>query len=527
MHAEALGGGVREFDEAVHNGACPYLNQLGETALGEMRAVYEQLDTGNYEALGALAERLAAAASQTAEVTAPIEVPVDTSPPKVSAPTLAASTDHLEMAYITEVQQADLARQQSRHVIDNLESMIFEETPLATVEAAERNDKAFLRPATKPKPAVAIHHPTKGASEQPIQSGALVQTLQAEVPIIEAPDEVIAVPAAELDFRTDTVSEMLEAPADISSPTAPPTEAIYFRQAEAAPVEPLELTEPPTDTAGELGQDLDLAELGNDGADQVSDPLPEVFYLDEAVPESQQVNAYSMSEQLAPPFEAETVQTYLEIMSVINYDVVKPDAPESPPDPNYTSSSETVYEIPTKVFTLPTQDFENFVANMPDPEEISTIEAIKEQIDKKPLEEILVLLAKNLPEIGDEPTQEVISAILRDIESELPNCFDLREGEKPRPHITPELTEKAITLLRHLGYENPGEILVVFVKQHSLDFLLQALQYLCLTDENRRMELLLVSARLSDDNPPRLHLIKAVYNLISRTSFEVSFQPAK
>jgi hypothetical protein len=64
MHAEALSGGVAEFDAAVEGGVCPFLNELGEMALREMRTVYEQVDAGDYEALGDLAERLAAAANQ-------------------------------------------------------------------------------------------------------------------------------------------------------------------------------------------------------------------------------------------------------------------------------------------------------------------------------------------------------------------------------------------------------------------------------------------------------------------------------
>lgn len=68
MHSEALGGGVAEFDSAVENRACPYLNQLGDTALGEMRNVYEQLDDGNFDAVGQLAEKLAAAASSKTKV---------------------------------------------------------------------------------------------------------------------------------------------------------------------------------------------------------------------------------------------------------------------------------------------------------------------------------------------------------------------------------------------------------------------------------------------------------------------------
>lgn len=64
MHQEAFNGGVAAFEEAVRTGACPYLSELGDVALGEVRGVYEQLDAGNYDALEALAERLASAMEQ-------------------------------------------------------------------------------------------------------------------------------------------------------------------------------------------------------------------------------------------------------------------------------------------------------------------------------------------------------------------------------------------------------------------------------------------------------------------------------
>jgi hypothetical protein len=88
MHTEALGGGVTEFDAAVRNGVCPYLSQLGDAALGEMRAVYEQIDAGDYSALGELAERLAATAGQqtTAEPSTPEHSPQKTEPKELARP---------------------------------------------------------------------------------------------------------------------------------------------------------------------------------------------------------------------------------------------------------------------------------------------------------------------------------------------------------------------------------------------------------------------------------------------------------
>jgi len=86
MHGEALGGGVVEFDAAIEARSCPYLNQLGEVALAEMRGVYEELDNGNYEALGKIAERLAAAAKQKAASKHEPEAPVQPKTPEEPTP---------------------------------------------------------------------------------------------------------------------------------------------------------------------------------------------------------------------------------------------------------------------------------------------------------------------------------------------------------------------------------------------------------------------------------------------------------
>lgn len=63
-HAEALGGGVEAFDVAVKERVCPFLNELGAVALGEMRSVYEQAEAGDFDAIGALAEKLASAITE-------------------------------------------------------------------------------------------------------------------------------------------------------------------------------------------------------------------------------------------------------------------------------------------------------------------------------------------------------------------------------------------------------------------------------------------------------------------------------
>lgn len=64
MHQEALGGGLTEFDQAIQEEVCPFLNRIGEVALGEIRNIYKQIDAGDYSAIGELAEQLASSVTE-------------------------------------------------------------------------------------------------------------------------------------------------------------------------------------------------------------------------------------------------------------------------------------------------------------------------------------------------------------------------------------------------------------------------------------------------------------------------------
>jgi hypothetical protein len=71
-HPNMMQGDVERFDEAVQRRECPYLNQMGEVALESMREAQAALETGDTDALVAMAAQLAA--NQAAKEGRPPEV---------------------------------------------------------------------------------------------------------------------------------------------------------------------------------------------------------------------------------------------------------------------------------------------------------------------------------------------------------------------------------------------------------------------------------------------------------------------
>ncbi|HVI60588.1 MAG TPA: hypothetical protein VM535_00345, partial [Candidatus Saccharimonadales bacterium] len=101
-------------------------------------------------------------------------------------------------------------------------------------------------------------------------------------------------------------------------------------------------------------------------------------------------------------------------------------------------------------------------------EEPRTLEDIQAEAEEQPLEQTLMQLVKHLSESAAEPESHEVWEITEGIAAEA----------SPNPKITPELTDQLLALLRVLGYQNPREVLVDFVKKYDLAFLLQALRYI-------------------------------------------------
>jgi len=132
--------------------------------------------------------------------------------------------------------------------------------------------------------------------------------------------------------------------------------------------------------------------------------------------------------------------------------------------------------------------FEEFIADEDRPEVVPDIETIIVNANEQPLEETLVQLSFSLVETSsqDYDLSSIESALKDVVEALGQDSVDLVITEAEQV-ITPELTQKLLILLRAVGYEDPREVLVDFVSQHNLEFLLQAIRYLYqLLDDDRR-----------------------------------------
>jgi hypothetical protein len=108
---------------------------------------------------------------------------------------------------------------------------------------------------------------------------------------------------------------------------------------------------------------------------------------------------------------------------------------------------------------------------------------------------------------------------LKEIETELPNCYIAQENEKSKLRITPKMTEKLLILLNQLGYENPKEVLLNFVNKFGVSFLLQSLTYFCRQPyDDERKEILVQSTwqLQSDDGSTRQRLLKLLSGIALR-----------
>lgn len=208
----------------------------------------------------------------------------------------------------------------------------------------------------------------------------------------------------------------------------------------------------------------------------------------DAEPQTALVSEVALDERLGLQFEPEVVDTYKELLAVIEADTAEADE---------TTDEFKAFEAKTvpREEPEPAPDFEAFLALQPEPEESIPLEIIVEQAPKQPLEQTIVQLAQYLSdtlqqtqegaELSDEPMPELsghgeLRAIVQDIAEILPSCHSVNEeNQEKRIQITPEMTQKLLVLLRSLGYERPREVLVEFVRLRGLTFLLQALEYMC------------------------------------------------
>ncbi len=110
--------------------------------------------------------------------------------------------------------------------------------------------------------------------------------------------------------------------------------------------------------------------------------------------------------------------------------------------------------------------------------------------------------------------------LLVDIEEAINYRPMIQSGKLDQLKITPEITQNVIKLLQILGYENPQEVMIDIVSNHSVDFLLRIMHYLYqLTHDANRVEMrsgsMLFSKVITDVDSVTSSLGKTLLQLIN------------
>jgi hypothetical protein len=181
---------------------------------------------------------------------------------------------------------------------------------------------------------------------------------------------------------------------------------------------------------------------------------------------------------------------------------------------------------------FPTERFETFVRNQSETIVPQSLESLKASAEDRSLEETLVQLAVYFKESADDAEEQEILPVremVRSLAKKLPELqLALSTQSESRQPITPELTQKLLDLLRVVGYQNPGEVLVTFVSRHDIEFLLQALRYLSqLTNADYRQEFLppLLRKPPVADESVSARIGKIIFNLLMKRPEAVEITP--
>ncbi len=207
-------------------------------------------------------------------------------------------------------------------------------------------------------------------------------------------------------------------------------------------------------------------------------------------------------------FEPETIETYLELRDLI--------AEQMDSETASADTTESEASVVNELDPVENPAFEAFVTAQPLSEEVA-LEAIKAKSSEQPLEQTLIQLVEYVAYSAEVDEQlEPLLAIIKDIEKSLPTYYFEQKSDEITLQITPEMTDKLLTLLRELGYQNPREALISMVNKFGFAFLLQSLTYLFQSaDEDNRRELLSISVPTSvADDKPLTVLSKLILKLV-------------
>jgi hypothetical protein len=434
MHAEALGGGVAEFDVAVANGVCPYLNQLGDAALGEMRAVYEELDAGNYEALGAIAERLAMAAQKT-----PTALDESWKPParKETQPTEPSTSP------------------KSPRPAESAEPVTLRPPETFVLEIPASQPLAGTSQVLAPKPRV---REPKAAPQLPV----IVTTHEERMLPNDPPmPDALPAPASKVEIAT-----AISAPEDVVASPEPAGTAAMPSAAEHPILSVLKET--------------------------ITDDL-------------------TTEEESEEQYSVETLTVYSRLLQLAAHEATS------------AAHEEDSALVPgTAIETHAPPDFVDIVAKEQAASNKPSLEEIQAHAVEQPVEHTLAATVVLLAETAASPNSEQreLLDLLEAVSVAFAECYDSPDAP---PHITAELTNSLLELLRAVGYEQPGEALEHFVAIRGIGYLFQTLDYLTLeydnlkhvrpdTPEFRPM----ATVRNADGDDSRLHIARLIFALISR-----------
>jgi hypothetical protein len=212
--------------------------------------------------------------------------------------------------------------------------------------------------------------------------------------------------------------------------------------------------------------------------------------------------------------ETETVETYFEIRDLIADSEANEVVSKEITEPEVGVFNE--YKTENEPEPTATLTFETFINTQPVIEDF-TLESIKKQNNKQPLEQTLVQLVERLAKTAEDHEQlGSIFIIIEDIGKALPNCYIGQEAEEVKLRITPRMADKLLMLLRELGYQNPREVLINMISKFGFEFLIQSLTYIYqLTHEGNRKEFLKISIPVSNSDDNSLsNLSKLILRLV-------------
>lgn len=146
-------------------------------------------------------------------------------------------------------------------------------------------------------------------------------------------------------------------------------------------------------------------------------------------------------------------------------------------EPEESAEAITEISVEKEVFHVleePLDQFEQFMASIPEPLTPPTLEIIRAEADELPLDEAFAQIAQLIEATAPELTVELREIIATAYDE----IMNLAINELDDPILTPAIIEKTVILLRYIGYQNAEEVLELCMAERGIEFLADALRYL-------------------------------------------------